>query len=95
MEHIKQVHKQYLRNLQKHFKNQFTSSLLAPVLSSVVGSGASKTNKKKLNIYYIYIYIYIYKQIKNQKSKKLKKNKKTKKKNTFYNKKLFILINIS
>ena len=78
MEHIKQVHKQYLRNLQKHFKNQFTSSLLAPVLSSVVGSGASKTNKKKLNIYYIYIYIY--KQIKNQKSKKLKKNKKTKKK---------------
>ena len=73
MEHIKQVHKQYLRNLQKHFKNQFISSLLAPVLSSVVGSGASKTNPKK------FIYIYIYKQIKNKKSKQWKKQKTKKK----------------
>ena len=67
---MKQVHKQYLRNLKKHFKNQVTYSLLPPVLSSVVGSGATKTNKKKIKIY-------IYKQIKNQKSKKLKKQTKT------------------
>ena len=69
MEHMKQVHKQYLRNLKKHFKNQVTYSLLPPVLSSVVGSGATKTNKKKKK--------YVYKQIKNQKSKKLKKQTKT------------------
>ena len=66
---MKQVHKQYLRNLKKHFKNQVTYSLLPPVLSSVVGSGATKTNKKKKK--------YVYKQIKNQKSKKLKKRTKT------------------
>ena len=68
---MKQVHKQYLRNLKKHFKNQVTYSLLPPVLSSVVGSGATKTNKKKK------IKKYVYKQIKNQKSKKLKKQTKT------------------
>ena len=67
---MKQVHKQYLRNLKKHFKNQVTYSLLPPVLSSVVGSGATKTNKKKKKKY-------VYKQIKNQKSKKLKKQTKT------------------
>ena len=67
---MKQVHKQYLRNLKKHFKNQVTYSLLPPVLSSVVGSGATKTNKKKIKKN-------IYKQIKNQKSKKLKKQTKT------------------
>ena len=66
---MKQVHKQYSRNLKKHFKNQVTYSLLPPVLSSVVGSGATKTNKKKKK--------YVYKQIKNQKSKKLKKQTKT------------------
>ena len=66
---MKQVHKQYLRNLKKHFKNQVTYSLLPPVLSSVVGSGATKTNNKKKK--------YVYKQIKNQKSKKLKKQTKT------------------
>ena len=66
---MKQVHKQYLRNLKKHFKNQVTYSLLPPVLSSVEGSGATKTNKKKKK--------YVYKQIKNQKSKKLKKQTKT------------------
>ena len=66
---MKQVHKQYLRNLKKHFKNQVTYSLLPPVLSSVVGSGSTKTNKKKKK--------YVYKQIKNQKSKKLKKQTKT------------------
>ena len=68
---MKQVHKRYLRNLKKHFKNQVTSSLLPPVLSSAVGSGATKTNKKKMKIKK-----YIYKQIRNQKSKKLKKQTK-------------------